>query len=481
MSSSEPLLRLLRCPDHRAPLQLEGEEFRCQAQGCRYPILDGVPSLLDTSERRNRPSDRASDEPDLSVLVLTRDEAGNIGRLLTETKSVLEELGVDFELRVVDGHSRDATVEEALSAGAKVDRQQEPGYGSAFRQGLSACRGRWILTLDADGSHDPNFLRSVWEQRHQAELVIASRYSGGEARMPWSRWFLSRLLNIVVKRLLSLPVQDLSSGYRLYQRSALQEIALEGRDFEVLIELLTKLYLNGNQVREVPFFYKPRGEGRSKAALLRFARSYLKACWRLWRLRNSIEAADYDARAYHSVLYPQRYWQQKRFAIIVGMLEGQTRSILDVGCGSSKIIQFLPGAVGLDFNLRKLRYLRRYHTQLVHGSVFDLPFDDHSFETVVCSQVIEHIPDTTRAVSELLRVLRPGGRLILGTPDYAGWQWPLIERVYERVIPGGYAEEHITHLTRNGMVALVESLGASFEREDTILKAEWIGQFRKHS
>ena len=99
---------------------------------------------------------------------------------------------------------------------------------------------------------------------------------------------------------------------------------------------------------------------------------------------------------------------------------------------------------------------------------------------MVCSQVIEHIPGTQLCISELLRVLRPGGRLILGTPDYAGWQWPLIERIYERVIPGGYAEEHITHLTRDGMVEMVCNQGADYIREDFILKAEWVGLFQKH-
>ncbi len=361
-----------------------------------------------------------------------------------------------------------------------MERQTEPGYGNAFRQGIARCRGEWILTLDADGSHDPNFIRSVWAQRDTAEVVIASRYADGDARMPYSRLVMSKLLNRFVGRLLSLPVQDLSSGYRLYRRSALDNIELSGRDFNVLVELLTKLYLRGYQIREVPFFYKPRGEGRSKAALVRFAQSYLRSCWNLWRLRNSIEASDYDGRAYRSLIYPQRYWQQKRFKIITGMLEGQSDGILDVGCGSSKIIQFLPGAVGLDYNIGKLRYLRRFHTRLVHGSIFGLPFKDETFETVVCSQVIEHIPDTVQAVSELLRVLKPGGRLILGTPDYAGWQWPIIERIYERVIPGGYAEEHITHLTRDGMVEMVERLGTTYLGEDFILKAEWVGLFRKH-
>lgn len=477
MSPLDSLLKLLKSPCHRAGLERDGDRLICSTCGAAYAIVNGVPSVVAGQEAPPAPGEDAFD---VSVLIMARDEQGNIGRQLEETATVLRDLGARFELLVVDGHSKDGTVEEALSAGAKVERQTEPGYGNAFRQGLSRCTGTWILTLDADGSHDPNFIRAVWDQREDAEIVIASRYADGEARMPYSRQLLSRFLNVFVGRLLSLPVKDLSSGYRLYRRSAMDGIELQGRDFNVLIELLTKMYLRGYQVREVPFFYKPRGEGRSKAVLLKFARSYLGSCWSLWRTRNSIEAADYDGRAYRSLIYPQRYWQQKRFKIITGMLGGQNSSILDVGCGSSKIIQFLPGAVGLDYNLSKLRYIRRFHTQMVHGSIFGLPFADATFETVICSQVIEHIPDTTFAVSELLRVLKPGGRLILGTPDYAGWQWPIIESIYERVIPGGYAEEHITHLTRDGMVELVESLGTTYLGEDFILKAEWVGLFRKH-
>jgi glycosyltransferase involved in cell wall biosynthesis/predicted SAM-dependent methyltransferase len=407
---------------------------------------------------------------------MTRNEGGNIGKQLSSAAMVLKDLGLSHELIVVDGHSTDQTVEEAMACGAKAERQEQPGYGSAFAQGLKICRGTWILALDADGSHDPNFIRLVWSARHEAELVIASRYAGGDARMPVSRLVMSRLLNGFLSRVLSLPLKDLSSGFRLYRRSAIEEIALTAPDFDVLIELLVKLYIKGYQVLEVPFFYKPRDAGRSKAALLRFARSYLLSSWRLWRLRNSIEAADYDRQAYRSLIYPRRYWQRKRFKIIIGLLNGQSDGILDVGC---KIIRFLPGAVGLDDNLCKLRYLRRFHTRLVHGSIVGLPFEDESFDTVVCSQVIEHIPDTQAAVAELLRVVRRGGRLILGTPDYAGWQWPMIERIYQNVIPGGYAEEHSTHLTRDGMVSMVESLGTRYETEDFILKAEWVGVFTK--
>ena len=65
---------------------------------------------------------------------------------------------------------------------------------------------------------------------------------------------------------------------------------------------------------------------------------------------------------------------------------------LDIGCGSSRIIQSHPESVGLDIELSKLRFLRRTNQRLVRSSCFRLPFADHSFSTVVNSQLIEHVP-----------------------------------------------------------------------------------------
>lgn len=411
---------------------------------------------------------------------MARNEGANLGGLLSDMNEVLADLQLDFELIVIDGNSTDDTVEVAEAHGASVSVQEKPGYGNAFREGLRRCRGHYVLTFDADGSHDPNYLRVLWSHRDQAELVVGSRYvARGEAWMPLLRSFLSPLLNIFVTTILGIPLKDVTSGFRLYKRSAIETIELRGKDFNVLIELLVKIVLEGYRVIEVPFLYKPRWEGVSKASLARFAVSYVRSAVSLWRLRRTISVADYDCRAYHSMIMPQRYWQRARYRIITRFLDGTNSNILDVGCGSSKIIQSLPGAVGADVLIRKLRYLRLTNPLLVQASVFALPFKDNSFDCVVCSQVIEHIPNTEDAVSELLRVLRPGGRFILGTPDFGNWQWPLIERIYERVMPGGYAEEHINPLTRDDVVAMVDRLGADYLEEDFILKAEWVGLFRK--
>jgi len=77
------------------------------------------------------------------------------------------------------------------------------------------------------------------------------------------------------------------------------------------------------------------------------------------------------------------------------------------------------------------------------------------------------------------RVLKPGGRLILGTPDYHTLMWRIIEPLYGFFIPGGYEDEHITHYHREGLVRLLDTLGFSTEKVLYILRAELIIVARK--
>jgi SAM-dependent methyltransferase len=126
-----------------------------------------------------------------------------------------------------------------------------------------------------------------------------------------------------------------------------------------------------------------------------------------------------------------------------------------------------------------VRYARRYGNPLVHGSIFALPFGDASFDCVICSEVIEHIPASERAFDELIRVLRPGGRLILGTPDYDRWRWRAMEWIYKRLSPGGYADEHITHYGRKNLIAYLRGRGLALERTQYVCGCEMVFSLRK--
>jgi SAM-dependent methyltransferase len=119
--------------------------------------------------------------------------------------------------------------------------------------------------------------------------------------------------------------------------------------------------------------------------------------------------------------------------------------------------------------IRKLRWLRAPGRQLVQGSMNTLPFPDGTFDAVICSEVIEHIPRREIDLSDMVRVLAPGGTLVLGTPDYGRWSWRFLEGLYKRVFPQGYATEHINRYTRRELRRLLEQMGL------TVLDVQYVG------
>lgn len=416
---------------------------------------------------------------DISVVLPVLNEAENLRRLLPRMRDMLRMQRLDFEVLVIDGGSRDDTRATAAAQGARVLSERFPGYAGALVTGFDEARGDYVLTLDADLSHEPSFVAKMWRARQRADIVIASRYvRGGVCYTSLGRRVLSRLLNLVLSRMLSLPVRDISSGFRLYRREALKELSLEGRNFEVLEEILVKAYASGFSVIEVPFTYFPRGDGTSHARLIKFGYALFRSSIRLWRLRNSLASADYDERAFYSLIPVQRYWQRRRHHIISGWAR-HARRVLDVGCGSSVIIQSLNNPVALDYKLAKVRYVRRYGVPVLQASAFALPFKPDSFDCLISSQVIEHIPFDEVLFDEMCRVLEPGGTLILGTPDYDTLSWRIIEPIYGRLMPGGYHDEHITHYTRRSLRELLARRGMIFQQAAYIGGGELILRYQK--
>ena len=400
---------------------------------------------------------------DISVILPVINERDNLLILLPRIQASLEREKLSYEIIVVDGNSIDGTREAAEDLGARVVRERRPGFAGALETGFAEAAGDYVLTLDADLSHDPDFISKMWVARHRGDIVVASRYTrGGVVYTSFIRRWTSFLLNLVLGRMLSIPVRDMSSGFRLYRREALRELKLNSENLEVQEEILVRAYARGFSIVEVPFVYFPRATGRSHTRLISFGLDILYSSLKLWKVRNSLESADYDERGFYSIIPIQRYWHRSRHQIAVNWARGSGR-ILDAGCGSSLIIQSLNHAVGMDFNLGKLRFLRRYGMPLVRGSAFALPFADESFDCVMSQEVIEHLPYDEVIFNEMSRVLKPGGLVILGTPDYATWVWRTIEPIYGFLMPGGYKDEHITHFTRESLTEVMVRHGFAVE------------------
>jgi SAM-dependent methyltransferase len=394
--------------------------------------------------------------PVISAVIPVWGREHNLLSLLPALREALNELGEPYEIVVSGG-----TDVEPEVRGFNVTFAPTPGsgYGDILRAGVEAARGDYVVTLDSDFSHRPRFVRTMWAYRHEGELLLASRYVKGSYReMPFIRRILSRTLNLGYRKALALPYTDLSSGFRMYRRAVIEDIwPPRAHGLDILPELLVAAVCQGWKVAEVPFWYRG-AQPFTRARMLRLGAGYARTIGRIIALRNSVRAADYDDRAFDSWIPLQRYWQRRRFQIIHEFLP-DTGLVLDIGCGSSRIVQTMTRAVGMDLALRKLRWLRAPGRLLLQGDMNFLPFGDETFDAVVCSEVIEHIPRAEVRLTELVRVLRPQGVLILGTPDYARRRWRFLEWVYGKLFPGGYVKEHINPYTYAGLRADLESLG----------------------
>ena len=113
--------------------------------------------------------------------------------------------------------------------------------------------------------------------------------------------------------------------------------------------------------------------------------------------------------------------------------EGQTDlRILDVGCGTGLNMKYLAryGSVtGVDLSETALQFCRvRGHSQLINAPIEHLPFPDDSFDLITALDIIEHLDDDVRGLSEIARVLKPGGRAIVLVPAYM-FLWSLQDEI----------------------------------------------------
>lgn len=114
---------------------------------------------------------------------------------------------------------------------------------------------------------------------------------------------------------------------------------------------------------------------------------------------------------------------QLRRAEVASALEGLTDGALvaDFGCGVGDIVGAVPPRlrrIELDYSLQSLRLARRAHPglPLANASLYQLPLPDSSIDAGICLGVLEHLEDDADAVREIVRVLRPGGLLVVSVP-----------------------------------------------------------------
>ena len=206
-----------------------------------------------------------------SFVIPTYNEAGGIERLLTSLDDVFKRNGLDGEIIVVDDHSPDGTgaIVDQLSQTLPVRCLHRPGkmgLSSGVIDGWKFARpeSEALGAMDADFSHDIDIIPRMVQALESGGygLAIGSRYvpGGGIENWPLKRKVTSLVAISLAKPLT--PVRDITSGYFLVKREALEGVELDPIGFKIGLEVIAKAHY-GN-VLEVPYVFTDRVAGESK-------------------------------------------------------------------------------------------------------------------------------------------------------------------------------------------------------------------------
>ncbi len=185
----------------------------------------------------------------------------------------------DLHVMVADDNSPDGTgqVADALAQEFPgrvqvLHRTGSKGLGRSYLEAMQrAVREPWtaICQMDADLSHDPEYLPAMLAAAEHADLVIGSRYLRGVSVVNWPlrRLILSTFANRYVRAVTGLEAMDCTSGFRCWRREALARLPLDrivSEGYSFLVEMLYEAARLGCRVTEVPIIFVERRHGVSK-------------------------------------------------------------------------------------------------------------------------------------------------------------------------------------------------------------------------
>jgi dolichol-phosphate mannosyltransferase len=201
----------------------------------------------------------------------------------------------DVRVLVIDDNSPDGTgrladrLAEELDFVEVLHRPEKQGLGPAYLAGFKralADGAERILEMDCDFSHDPNDVPRLIAATDDADLAIGSRYVEGGGTENWGalRRAISSGGSLYARVLLSVPIRDLTAGFRCYRRTVLETIdldAVHSKGYAFQIEMTYRALRAGFSVVEVPIRFVDREVGGSKMSRA----IVLEAIWRVPLIR----------------------------------------------------------------------------------------------------------------------------------------------------------------------------------------------------
>jgi dolichol-phosphate mannosyltransferase len=216
---------------------------------------------------------------DLSIIIPTRNEAGNIAQLLRRLEPIVRTRSV--EIIFVDDSTDETpqTIDDAASTYVRPIRlihrlpgQRTGGLGGAVLEGMRAARGHWLIVMDGDCQHPPELIPQLLQDAldQSSDVVVASRYcaNGSASSFSLARSLFSRGSTLAAKTVFPgrlRNVDDPMSGFFLVRRGALDLATLQPNGFKILLEIVART--PNLHISSVPFQFGERYAGESKASL----------------------------------------------------------------------------------------------------------------------------------------------------------------------------------------------------------------------
>lgn len=199
------------------------------------------------------------------VIIPTVNEAETIGAILDNVKKLTD------EILVVDGGSKDRTVEVVRQRGVPVVFDNKQGKGDALRVGVDNTKSEIIVFIDADGSHEisdiPKLVKPI--QAGKADLVVGSRIIGGSDELhgtfnKFIRNTGTNFLAVLVNKKWKTELSDIENGFRAIRREVFKSIDLKSPGFTIEQEMVLRCLKNNFRVMEVASHEYARKSGYSK-------------------------------------------------------------------------------------------------------------------------------------------------------------------------------------------------------------------------
>lgn len=342
------------------------------------------------------------------------------------------------EIVLVDDGSTDGSREQLKDLAARfgghrcplrvIYKDKNEGKGSAIAVGAKKLTGDVVIIQDADLEYSPKDYPALLAPilNGGADVVFGSRFtsSSRNALLFW-HMVANRILTLMCNVLSNLNLTDVWTGYKVFRADILSQLPLRSRGFGFEPEVTIKVSKLGCRISEVPISYAGRTYAEGKKIGIKDAVTGTLAMLRAW-LSNDLGPLAVGEQTLRVMSRAQNYnlFLYDQIKPYLG------RELVEVGAGVGNISRMLldrdrvvltdesPNYVDqLQKTYRDWEYVKAARLDLVSPAADAAPLWG-SFDTAVSFQVIEHIEDDLTALKNTLRLLKPGGSLLLMVPAH---------------------------------------------------------------